>query len=474
MPNAQHATLPMDTDNRLTVDLPCVGCGYSLRSRLTTDACPECGQPVTVSMQSRWFLHAPQRWINRVRNGWALTILAPLLAMLSVCACWLTAIFWFFMRAGGGEDGMVYAFVIWLLFLQLLLAIGITKSTSSRGDLGPSTGWARLQRTVVLAMVWLGLFWTTTLSIMVMTESFHWIEDVDGTTTSIIAAVMIVLLLMTASTAAGAGQSLATSIPRKTLATQFRVGKVALLVFGLIALGFYYTLIYLSTSYYSHMSQVSTTQSTAQVPVPAQPTHPLAMGIAPAFPIPPAPNGQVSTIQNPPTATSTSTQPMGNGAVTTTIQYSDGSTMSHTLQPNGEWYSITYWPDGTTVNVSAMGRVPVTPGAGPATTTPAPGSPPPVINVDVTWSSSASVMSSQSAFSSMRTWLTVLGVTAWLCVLGFLVTSLWMIVIGILLARNMKKLTKLRAAFNETKRQLALTAPLPNITPVKPYSPPSP
>jgi hypothetical protein len=59
----------LDTDGRLIVDAPCVGCGYNLRTASLTGICPECSHPVAHSVQGYFLRFCPAQWVHNLARG---------------------------------------------------------------------------------------------------------------------------------------------------------------------------------------------------------------------------------------------------------------------------------------------------------------------------------------------------------------------------------------------------------------------
>lgn len=69
-----------DGVHRLRQDLPCVGCGYNLRTLPHSGICPECGRPVSDSTR-KGVLVAPREVLLTIRMGAKVLALLPLLAI---------------------------------------------------------------------------------------------------------------------------------------------------------------------------------------------------------------------------------------------------------------------------------------------------------------------------------------------------------------------------------------------------------
>lgn len=63
-------------------DLPCGRCAYNLRGLTAQMTCPECGTPVSRSLQGNWLSLADPDWLNRLRLGVALKLWGMLAALV--------------------------------------------------------------------------------------------------------------------------------------------------------------------------------------------------------------------------------------------------------------------------------------------------------------------------------------------------------------------------------------------------------
>lgn len=103
-------------DNRLTDDLPCIGCGYNLRHQLAEGACSECGRAIVDSLDAdfRWFADA--RFLRQAALGMTLFAGTVALPVVSVVGMGIT-----------GDPALFAAFlpccflvIIWPLSLAVL------------------------------------------------------------------------------------------------------------------------------------------------------------------------------------------------------------------------------------------------------------------------------------------------------------------------------------------------------------------
>ena len=73
----------MDDDGRVAVDLPCVDCGYNLRTLARDGMCPECGRPVVRSTDHRYLWQLPLSHVERLLK--AARLLTSGLGLMLVC-----------------------------------------------------------------------------------------------------------------------------------------------------------------------------------------------------------------------------------------------------------------------------------------------------------------------------------------------------------------------------------------------------
>jgi hypothetical protein len=69
----------LDADGRVAGDVPCLQCGYNLRTLRVEGACPECGAPVIKSLDTVRLLFADLRWLQVMVRGLDLALLGVVL-----------------------------------------------------------------------------------------------------------------------------------------------------------------------------------------------------------------------------------------------------------------------------------------------------------------------------------------------------------------------------------------------------------
>ena len=60
-------------------NVPCMGCGYNLRTLQTSSNCPECNTPVANSMRGDWLYYSPPVWLNMLYRGTTIILVSYLL-----------------------------------------------------------------------------------------------------------------------------------------------------------------------------------------------------------------------------------------------------------------------------------------------------------------------------------------------------------------------------------------------------------
>ena len=82
---------PMPEGDRVADDVHCRNCGYNLRTLSAAGRCPECGEPVAVSIRREWLREADPKWLSMVRMGLAMSAvgcLAIAAVSIDIAAPW--------------------------------------------------------------------------------------------------------------------------------------------------------------------------------------------------------------------------------------------------------------------------------------------------------------------------------------------------------------------------------------------------
>ncbi len=129
----------LDADGRVFVDLPCLRCGYNLRTLAEDSVCPECACPVVTSTRSRYLWQSPADWIGLLAGsarGLAVCIGAAVgwLLMLAICALDVQVS----PRSGSGLGNLVACgSVVAMVFLPLMAIgalVGLTEADPNLRD----------------------------------------------------------------------------------------------------------------------------------------------------------------------------------------------------------------------------------------------------------------------------------------------------------------------------------------------------
>lgn len=102
-------------------DMPCVGCGYNLRSIVTSGICPECGAAVADSFAHGWLVFADRGWLETLRGGFAKILwLFP-----AGFAAYIALILIFMLAVGSVFSGAV-VLVLLSVLLGVAICVGLT------------------------------------------------------------------------------------------------------------------------------------------------------------------------------------------------------------------------------------------------------------------------------------------------------------------------------------------------------------
>ena len=81
---AKQAGVTLDDHQAISEDLPCVGCGYLLRSLKPSGDCPECGRAVSDTTRVQRLKNYPMIWLKQMRLGLRLMQITCVLFAMAV------------------------------------------------------------------------------------------------------------------------------------------------------------------------------------------------------------------------------------------------------------------------------------------------------------------------------------------------------------------------------------------------------
>lgn len=133
----------LDAAGRVAVDAACTVCKYNLRSLEPAGFCPECGQPVAVSLREwgRYLRHAPLPYLQKLVRGTRLIVWAVIISIVGSVALWVGSLIVAaqvsaaFRAAGGAtlpQPILLVNVASWVLSLgvMVMIAIGLVNFTT--------------------------------------------------------------------------------------------------------------------------------------------------------------------------------------------------------------------------------------------------------------------------------------------------------------------------------------------------------
>jgi len=132
----------VDEDGRVAVDLPCVACGYNLRTLRVDGVCPECSAAVEPSLYQGRLSWADREWVETLAGGTVALAFSALLTFVFGGAAFAAAL-------SGAEDVAACCFVLGLMaggFFGVLGFFFVTEPEPHRRDGRVGLRWRRPAR----------------------------------------------------------------------------------------------------------------------------------------------------------------------------------------------------------------------------------------------------------------------------------------------------------------------------------------
>jgi len=208
----------LDNDERVAVDLPCVACGYNLRTLRVDSVCPECAAPVERSFRQVHLRWADAGWVGTLAGG------AGFLAASCVLLCLCVALAMLAHALGGAGFAGTVAFGIASGVLALVGILFLTAPDPAEFGRFEALRWRRPARwclglfAAIVGVSVLLVFWDAT-GLFVPTCVFGLLMFV-----SIVAPLFAIGLAVSVFMHVG---DLMTRIPSRRLARGARIQAVA-------------------------------------------------------------------------------------------------------------------------------------------------------------------------------------------------------------------------------------------------------
>jgi len=147
--------LPTDEAGQISADLPCFGCGYSLRGLHQESKCPECGLPVARSLDRTLLRFADPAWVRSLADGMRLISGSMLISLLLLTIVYLLMPVVLYLPAPALSSSALwwYTFVFLYAASALFYVIGVAKFTRRDPASAADAGWdsPRIMRAGIFA-----------------------------------------------------------------------------------------------------------------------------------------------------------------------------------------------------------------------------------------------------------------------------------------------------------------------------------
>jgi len=106
---------------RIGIDLPCITCGYNLRSLPMSGQCPKCNSEIEWALRGGWLMFADPQWLRRLLGGVTLilwTLLVWVICYIGPSISWLV-----FYTPGGGAPPNPMSMLIPKILMPIVLGL---------------------------------------------------------------------------------------------------------------------------------------------------------------------------------------------------------------------------------------------------------------------------------------------------------------------------------------------------------------
>ena len=162
----------------VAADVACVKCEYNLRSLKAEGLCPECGGAVVDSLRSDALWLADQKWLETVRNGFALLTadMFGLIALMMLAGlCWVVDwAFGVFLLSGLPLGALTGLMMLGSVAAVVALVLGLICATSAEPQARSSPIRIRRLRSLLHACMMLVIVLPSVLAIVAVVAGLSW------------------------------------------------------------------------------------------------------------------------------------------------------------------------------------------------------------------------------------------------------------------------------------------------------------
>ena len=158
--SAPASAIVEEVEQGIDQDISCIRCGYNLRGTTSAGQCPECGEPVQISLRPDLLHMANPAWLDKLRKGmsWLLAALIINLVMVPVAIAFkMLFITPSAMPYSGIPIGALIALAAPAILISLAYAVGIWLVTEPESVVYDKKTSRRLARWLIVPAMLVGL-----------------------------------------------------------------------------------------------------------------------------------------------------------------------------------------------------------------------------------------------------------------------------------------------------------------------------